>query len=74
MGQKEPEVLHRIQKMLGYGNVRSYHSPKTEGLVWRLDIAREEWMRHFILAVLPYSIVKRKKLREAKRWFESREA
>jgi len=72
MGQKEPEVLHRIQEILGYGNVRSYTAPKGGDLQWRLDIAREEWMQHFVDAVLPYSIVKRKKLREAKRWFAER--
>ena len=72
MGQKEPEVLHRIQTMLGYGNVRSYSPSNSLHRYWRLDIAREEWMKHFINTVLPYSIVKRKKLREAKRWFEGR--
>jgi intein-encoded DNA endonuclease-like protein len=71
MSQNDPEVLHRIQKILGYGNVRSYQTSSST-THWRLDIAREEWMRHFITTILKYSVVKRKKLQEAKRWFEER--
>jgi hypothetical protein len=72
MSQNNPEVLHRIQKTLGYGNVRSYNTTSNT-IHWRLDIAREEWMKHFIGVVLKYSIVKKQQLKEAQRWLRERE-
>jgi intein-encoded DNA endonuclease-like protein len=67
MCQRTPEVLERIQGMLGYGNL---HSDVRDGggTMWKLTINRREHKLHFIRYILPYSIVKREKLEQAKAW------
>jgi intein/homing endonuclease len=62
MSQKDPEVLHRIQDVLGYGKM-SHNSANNQ---WQLRISVQYQIRHFIREVHRYSIVKRKPLRRAR--------
>lgn len=60
--QKDPEVLFKIQGMLGYG--RAVH---TKAGHWELRITAKAEVWHFAASMAKYSIVKRKLLRLAVR-------
>jgi len=61
MSQKDPKVLYRIQKYLGYGSVlRSNRGSHTLYVYSRAN--REDFIRR----VLPHSVVKRAQLKKLK--------
>src|SRR5436305_1930974 len=71
MTQRTPEVMQKIHSMLGCGNLYVQH--RTDGnspVMWKLSMRREEDMCDFIRAISRYSVVKREKLLEAKRWLK----
>jgi len=74
MAQVEPEVLQRIQADLGYGRLRFREGNSRPewgskaGGIWILRINAMAEQFDFIEHILPYSIVKRKKLKEAREW------
>lgn len=63
ISQKNPKVLHLIQKSLKIGKVWSRDTKW--GKTHQLKIDRHEDQRKFIEIILPYSIVKRKHLEVA---------
>jgi hypothetical protein len=66
--QKNQAILQEIQGLLGYGWV-SPHGVNC----WRLGIADHEDQLKFIAGVLPHSIVKADKLRQARAFIEGKE-
>src|SRR5215475_5687920 len=73
IAQKDPAVLHKIQGMLGYGSIfqpQGMDKHRYEH-AWRLTITRDVYTYHFVRMIYKYSVVKRKKLALARRWYQS---
>jgi intein-encoded DNA endonuclease-like protein len=62
ISQKNPDVLKRIQKFLGYGYVRQ----NNQGM-WLLRIGARADREDFISWISPHSIIKRDQLRQLRR-------
>ena len=71
MSQKKPDVLWKIQQLLGYGHVRAYTT--SGGGSYRLDISSAATCEDFVSQVIKYAVVKRPVLLRAQRWFKERE-
>jgi len=68
MVQKDRAVLDEIQSFLGYGRVSKHGED-----CWMLKIHRHADQTDFMEGVLPYSIVKRRQLEEARRFNDGKD-
>lgn len=66
--QKDPEVLHKIQGLLGCGGI----SP--QGEYWQFQVYSLDDTWDFVNLILKYSVVKRKILLEARRRLKTHRA
>jgi len=65
--QKDPDVLVKIQQLLGYGRVVG-RKPAYNGVVyWELRIGARAEVEHFARHVVRHSVVKKAKLRKVMR-------